>query len=84
MWLVPMYHSGTPPFVSTHDGCLQTEYPFVYAPGLHNISFGMYSITQKVFRSGASDYIFCTCGVVDYRESENVTPARVKLIALLT
>ena len=48
----------TPPFSSAHRGRTQTKCPFV---------------PQGAYRNGASIYI-CTCGVVEYRTSENVTP----------
>ena len=62
-----------PPFSDTHKGHSHTEYPFVYAPGLHSKSFSMYYATQETYRNGASLSI-CTCGLVGYLASENVTP----------
>ena len=44
---------------------------------LHDITLysnvGMYGATQGAYSNGASVYI-CTCRVVEYRASENVTP----------
>ena len=53
----------------TRKGHAQIKYLFVYAPGLHSISFSIYCATH---RNRASDYI-CTCELVEYRANENVT-----------
>ena len=48
------------------------KYLFVYAPGLHSISFSIYCATQFADNNGAIVYI-CTCELVEYRANENVT-----------
>ena len=47
------------------------KYLFVYAPGLHIISFSISCATQWADRNGASVYI-STCDLVEYRANENV------------
>ena len=51
-----------------HIRATQTEYSFVCASGLHST----YCSPQGIYRNGASAYI-CTCGVVEYPGSGNVT-----------
>ena len=62
------------PISSTHEGHVQMEYLFVYVPRLSDTSFSICCATGGAYRNGASVYI-CTCGVVEYRARENVTPA---------
>ena len=47
-----VWHSNMPPFSSTHKGCTQMEYKFVYTPGLCSASFGMWCTTQVAYRNG--------------------------------
>ena len=69
---IPVQHSDMPPLPSTLEGRTQIVYSFMNAVGLHSRSFNVYCATQRVYRNGASAYI-CTCGVVEYRPSKNVT-----------
>ena len=69
---IPVQHSDMPPFPSKHKEHIQIEYSFMNAVGLHSRSFSMYCATKIVYRNGASAYI-CTCGLVEYRASKNVT-----------
>ena len=50
------------------------EYPFVFATGLHSTSSSLFCATQWMYSNGASVYI-CTCEVVEYSPSVNVTTA---------
>ena len=55
-------------------GCTQVEYLFVWMPpGLSSASFNKYCTLQGVQMNGTSIYI-CSCGVVEYCASQNVTP----------
>ena len=62
--------------VHTHA---QREYPFVNAPGCEVHHLACTIQTRGPHKSGGSVYI-CTCGLMEYCASQNVTPAQIEVV----